>query len=64
MKERLGVPASRRTRRGIGGRSGLDAHTVGPKARKEAQRQNDIHAPVRGAGTLLYIKGVLRGRSP
>ena len=42
----------------------MDAHTVGPKARKEAQGQNDIHAPVRGAGTLLYIKGVLRGRGP
>ena len=42
----------------------MDAHTVGPKARKGAQRQDDAHAPVRDAGTILYIKGVLRGRSP
>ena len=42
----------------------MDAHTVGPKARKEAQGQDGAHAPVRDDSTLLYIKGVLRGRSP
>ena len=42
----------------------MDAHTVGPKARKEAQEQDDAHAPEGGAGTILYINGVLRGRSP
>ena len=34
------------------------------KARKGAQRQDDVHAPVREDSNLLYINGVLRGRSP
>ena len=34
------------------------------KARKGAQRQDDAHAPVREISTMLYINGVLRGRSP
>ena len=34
------------------------------KAREGAQRQDNIHAPVRDDSTLLYINGVLRGRSP
>ena len=34
------------------------------KARKGAQRQGDPHAPEGGAGMMLYINGVLRGRSP
>ena len=57
----------RRTRRGIGEkwlghprRQGLAKR----KARMGAQRQDDTHAPVLEGGTLLYINGVLRGRSP
>ena len=34
------------------------------KARKGAQRQDDALAPEGEGGTLLYINGVLRGRSP
>ena len=64
MKERLGVPASRRTRRGVRGEVAWMPVWAGPKARKGAQRQGDPHAPEGGAGMMLYINGVLRGRSP
>ena len=49
-----------------GGSEGYGAcvDEAGPKARKSAQRQGDTRAPERGGGTLLYIKRVLRGRSP
>ena len=56
-----------RTRRGIGKillgclpRQGLAKR----KARRGTQGQNNVHAPEREAGTLLYINGVLRGRCP
>ena len=34
------------------------------KAREGAQRQDDAHAPEGEVSTILYINGVLRGRSP
>ena len=34
------------------------------KARKGAQTQDDAHAPEGEDSNLLYINGVLRGRSP
>ena len=51
---------SRENRLGCLPRQGLAKR----KARKGAQRQDDTHAPVREDSNLLYINGVLRGRSP
>ena len=45
-------------------RYGTCADEAKRKARMGAQRQDDTHAPEREVSTILYINGVLRGRSP
>ena len=64
LRERAGALITRRTRRGVRGEVAWMPVWAGPKARKGAQRQGDPHAPEEGAGMMLYINGVLRGRSP